>query len=88
MQLIIALCWFLECANKEPNNVEYGLLNMIVTMLLLVHMLYWKNSTALSIMKPISTPQIFGYLSVRIAFAAQAQIRTKLLACVKNIVCE
>ena len=78
----------MENATEEPNIEEYGLLNVIVTMLLLVQMLYWKNSTALSIMKPISTPQIFGYLSVRIALAAQAQIRIKLLACVKNIVCE
>ena len=62
------------------------MLNIIVTMLSLVHMLYWRNLTALSIMKPISTPQIFGYLSVRIAFAAQEHIRTMLLACVKNIV--
>ena len=86
MRLVATLCWLFEFVTGEPNIEEYGLLNVIVTMLLLVQMLYWKNSTALSIMKPISIPQIFGYLSVRIAFAAQEHIRTMLLACVKNIV--
>ena len=88
MRVPAAFHWLFEYINEEPNKEEYGLLNRNVTMLSLVHMLYWRNLTALSIMKPISTPQIFGYLSVRIALAAQAQIRIKLLACVKNIVCE
>ena len=88
MRVPAAFHWLFEYINEEPNKEEYGLLNMNVTMLSLVHMLYWRNLTTLSIMKPISTPQIFGYLSLRIALAAQAQIRIKLLACVKNIVCE
>ena len=88
MLLAITLCLLSWVVTTERNKGRNRILNVIVTECFLVLMLYWKNSTALSMIRPISIPQIFGYLSVRITFATQAQVIMMLLACVKNIVCE
>ena len=88
MLLATTLCLLSWAITIEQNKRGNKILNVVVTKWLLVLMLYWKNSTALSMIRPISIPQIFGYLSVRITFATQAQVTMMLFACVKNIVCE
>ena len=88
MLLVATLCLLSCVVTMEQNKRGNRVLDVIVTKWLLVLMLYWKNSTALSMIRPISIPQIFGYLSVRITFAIQAQVMIMLLACVRNIICE